>query len=117
MSTVALIICLLRGLSDAVYMPPMSAAAIAAASRTNFCPVMAQINAGAPLNRALSGATITAAIHYGTPPFAMVIDNSTGLPTGGFYYQLQQEISRRGGFTFQVPMGLTRRDFFFLVVY
>ena len=102
MCACALIFCLLHAVSDAVYVAPMSATAIAAASRTNLCPVMAQINAGAPLNRALSGSTITAAIHYGTPPFAMVIDNSTGLPTGGFYYQLQQEISRRGGFTFQV---------------
>jgi hypothetical protein len=86
---------------DAANGTPMTAAQINVANRTNFCPVLSQIQAGTvPIAKALAGSTIQAAIHYGTPSFAMNIDNTTGLPTGGFYYLLQQELARRGGFTF-----------------
>ena len=80
----------------------MTATQIAASNRTNLCPILRGLHLGTvTLDKALAGMTLTAAIHYGTPPFAMTIDNTTGLPTGGFYYLLQQEIAKRGGFTFK----------------
>ena len=80
----------------------MTALQIKQANRTNLCPTLQKINAGTvAVDQALAGTTIQAAIHYGTPPFAMTIDNTTGSPTGGFYYALQQEIARRGKFTFK----------------
>ena len=94
----------LRTLGDAAgtYFQPMTALQIKQANRTNLCPILQKINAGTvAVDQALAGMTIQAAIHYGTPPFAMIIDNTTGLPTGGFYYALQQEIARRGKFTFK----------------
>ena len=91
-----------NGKVTAIYVAPMSAAAIKATNRTNLCSKLKNLFSGtASLPKALAGTTITAAIHYGTPSFAMIVDNTTGLPTGGFYYHLQQEISTRGGFTFQ----------------
>ena len=91
-----------KGQATSNYVAPMSAAAIKASNRTNLCTKLANLFSGTvSLSKALAGTTITAAIHYGTPQFAMVIDNTTGLPTDGFYYHLQQEISIRGGFTFQ----------------
>ena len=70
--------------------------------RSNFCSASYDVlNGRSTLANALIGSTLTVAIHDGTPSYAMTISNDTGLPTGGFYYDLWTKLSEKGKFNIQ----------------
>jgi hypothetical protein len=68
-------------------------------TRTDFCPLLAKLKAGKiTIGTALTGLTIYVAVEPNSLSFNMHVNQTTGLPSGGFSYLLQQSIATAGGF-------------------
>lgn len=77
--------------------------------RTNFCNQTGLIfNGTLPIEKGLLGMKVITAIHVNTPVFYMDVNGSSGLPISGFIYDLQNEISSRGSFTFEYVLVPTK---------
>ena len=69
-------------------------------TRNNFCSLLSKIGR-VSLQTILTGMTLYVAVEPGTQPFEMKVNQTTGQPTGGFSYSLQQAIAATGGFKFK----------------
>ena len=68
-------------------------------TRTDFCPLLTKLKAGKiTIGTALTGLTIYVGVEPNTPLFEMNVNQTTGLPSGGFSYALQQALATVGGF-------------------
>ena len=69
-------------------------------TRTNFCPVMAKYTTGkATIQNALTGMTVYVGVEPASPPFYMVVNQTTGKPSKGFSVALLAAMATTGGFT------------------
>ena len=74
-------------------------------NRTNLCQRMGSLlNGTLTAASVLQGLRLRVAITQGVPSFSMMIANSTGMPYGGYMYNVLQQVAARTGATFSYTL-------------
>ena len=78
---------------------------LTALRRTNWCNQYQIIqNSGGDVTYALQGRNVTAAYTRDSDPFYLNVSITTGIPVGGYMFDVLKEVARRGGFNWQLVL-------------